>query len=88
MAPTIPFVAPKVDQNIDELFDGLADPVGAGGNLAGLPAVAFPHGFAGPGKLPVAMQFVGKPFDEARILSAATLFQARTGWHRELAPIG
>lgn len=88
VSPTIPFVAPKIEQNIDELFGGLADPVGAGGNLAGLPCVAFPYGFAGPEgkKLPVGMQVVGKPLDEARVLSVAALYQSRTTWHRERPP--
>jgi aspartyl-tRNA(Asn)/glutamyl-tRNA(Gln) amidotransferase subunit A len=87
ISPTIPFVAPKIDQNIDDLFGGLSDPVGAGGNLAGLPCVALPYGFAGPGKLPLGMQVVGRPFDEARVLSVAALYQSRTTWHRERPPI-
>jgi aspartyl-tRNA(Asn)/glutamyl-tRNA(Gln) amidotransferase subunit A len=50
------------------------------GNLAGLPAIAFPCGFAG--NLPIALQIVGPPFSENRILAIARDFQSRTDWHK------
>jgi len=41
LAPNLPFAPPRVDERFDALFD-FPDPLGAGGNLAGLPAVALP----------------------------------------------
>jgi aspartyl-tRNA(Asn)/glutamyl-tRNA(Gln) amidotransferase subunit A len=42
-------------------------------NLAGLPAVSVPAGFAGVGdsRLPVGVQLVGRAFDEATMLRLA-----------------
>jgi aspartyl-tRNA(Asn)/glutamyl-tRNA(Gln) amidotransferase subunit A len=50
------------------------------GNLAGLPALAFPCGFVD--KLPVALQVVGPPFSENVLLAIGKAFQAGTDWHK------
>jgi aspartyl-tRNA(Asn)/glutamyl-tRNA(Gln) amidotransferase subunit A len=50
------------------------------GNLAGLPALAFPCGFVD--KLPVALQVVGPPFSENVLLAIGRAFQAGTDWHK------
>ena len=50
------------------------------GNLVGLPALAFPCGFAGD--LPVALQVVGPPFTENTLLAIGKAFQGATDWHR------
>jgi aspartyl-tRNA(Asn)/glutamyl-tRNA(Gln) amidotransferase subunit A len=86
LAPNLPFAPPRVEEPFDALF-AFPDPLGAGGNLAGLPAVALPMGFSGG--LPLSMQLVGPALEDARVLAAAAAFQARTGHHRarpELAP--
>jgi aspartyl-tRNA(Asn)/glutamyl-tRNA(Gln) amidotransferase subunit A len=54
------------------------------GNLAGLPAVAFPCGFAN--NLPVALQVVGSAFSENTILAIAREFQSHTDWHKRRPP--
>jgi aspartyl-tRNA(Asn)/glutamyl-tRNA(Gln) amidotransferase subunit A len=54
------------------------------GNLAGLPALALPCGFAGT--LPVALQVVGAPFSENLLLAIGKDFQTRTDWHRRRPP--
>jgi aspartyl-tRNA(Asn)/glutamyl-tRNA(Gln) amidotransferase subunit A len=53
-------------------------------NLAGLPALVLPCGFAGD--LPVALQLVGAPFTENQLLAIGHEFQARTDWHRRRPP--
>jgi aspartyl-tRNA(Asn)/glutamyl-tRNA(Gln) amidotransferase subunit A len=55
------------------------------GNLAGLPALVLPCGFAG--NLPVALQVVGAPFSENLLLSIGRDFQARTDWHKRRPPV-
>jgi aspartyl-tRNA(Asn)/glutamyl-tRNA(Gln) amidotransferase subunit A len=50
------------------------------GNLAGLPALVLPCGFAE--NLPVALQLVGAPFSENLLLSIGKDFQSRTDWHK------
>jgi aspartyl-tRNA(Asn)/glutamyl-tRNA(Gln) amidotransferase subunit A len=49
-------------------------------NLVGLPSLALPCGFGGGG-LPIGMQLIGRPFDEATILRAGHAYQRVTDWH-------
>ncbi len=57
----------------------------AAGNLAGLPALILPCGFADG--LPVALQLVGRPFSENTLLAVGREFQNRTDWHRRRPPV-
>ena len=54
------------------------------GNLAGLPALSLPCGFANG--LPVGIQLVAKPFNENLLLALGRAFQERTDWHRRRPP--
>jgi aspartyl-tRNA(Asn)/glutamyl-tRNA(Gln) amidotransferase subunit A len=54
------------------------------GNLAGLPALVLPCGFAN--NLPVALQVVGPTFSENRLLALGRDFQSRTDWHKRKPP--
>ena len=54
------------------------------GNLAGLPALVLPCGFAG--NLPVALQVVGAPFAENLLFAIGREFQAHTDWHKRRPP--
>jgi aspartyl-tRNA(Asn)/glutamyl-tRNA(Gln) amidotransferase subunit A len=56
----------------------------AAGNLAGLPALVLPCGFAGG--LPVGVQVVGQPFSENTLLALGKAYQGRTDWHRRRPP--
>jgi aspartyl-tRNA(Asn)/glutamyl-tRNA(Gln) amidotransferase subunit A len=53
-------------------------------NLTGLPALSVPCGFAGG--LPVGLQLVGRPFDEAMILRVGHAYQEATNWHERRPP--
>jgi len=50
------------------------------GNLAGVPAIFFPCGFATDG-LPVGLQLVGPPFSEPLLLALASAYQRETKHH-------
>ena len=54
-------------------------------NLAGLPGMSIPAGFAGG--MPVGLQLIGNYFDEGRLLAVAHQYQQHTDWHRR-APEG
>lgn len=47
--------------------------------LAGTPAIALPCGFTRSG-LPISLQLVGRPFDEAMALRAAHAYEGAAGW--------
>ncbi|HZS33705.1 MAG TPA: amidase [Methylomirabilota bacterium] len=53
-------------------------------NLTGLPALSVPCGFADG--LPVGLQLIGKPFDEATVLRAGHAYQVATAWHERRPP--
>jgi aspartyl-tRNA(Asn)/glutamyl-tRNA(Gln) amidotransferase subunit A len=54
-------------------------------NIAGLPAVSCPCGFTTDG-LPMGLQIVGKPFEEATVLRIAHAYQQLTDWHNRPLP--
>ena len=53
-------------------------------NLAGLPAMSVPCGFVSEGgkDLPVGLQLIGKPLDEATLLQTAHAYEQSTEWHK------
>jgi aspartyl-tRNA(Asn)/glutamyl-tRNA(Gln) amidotransferase subunit A len=55
-------------------------------NLIGLPALALPCGFSSSG-LPLSMQIVGKPFDEATVLKTGDAYQRAVSWQLQVPPI-
>jgi Asp-tRNA(Asn)/Glu-tRNA(Gln) amidotransferase A subunit family amidase len=50
-------------------------------NLTGQPALSVPCGFSSD-ELPVGLQIIGRPFDEARVLGVGRAYQSLTSWHR------
>ncbi len=84
--PTTPSVAFKLGEkttNAQAMY--MADIFTVGVNLAGLPAISIPTGFAQ--NLPVGLQLVAPAFAEAKLLAAAHQFQCHTDFHRQ-RPIG
>jgi len=81
VTPTAPTTAFKLGEKIqDPLQMYLSDIYTISINLAGLPALSLPCGFDGDG-LPIGMQIIGKPFDEATILRVAHAYEQATEWH-------
>jgi Asp-tRNA(Asn)/Glu-tRNA(Gln) amidotransferase A subunit family amidase len=67
-----------------DLSKGLSfpDPLGAIGNLCGLPALSVPCGFTDK-NLPAGLQFIARAGDDAAVLQAGHSFQQFTTWHRK-----
>ena len=83
LGPVAPTTAPKMGESLsDPLKMYLGDIYTVMINIAGVPSMALPCGFDKAG-LPVGMQFIGKPFCEAEILSAAAAFQQATDFHKQ-----
>jgi aspartyl-tRNA(Asn)/glutamyl-tRNA(Gln) amidotransferase subunit A len=79
--PTSPTPAFKLGERVDDpLQMYLADVFTVSANLAGLPAISTPCGFAA-GRLPVGLQLTGRRFEEATLLRAVDAYQRDTGWH-------
>ncbi|HYW91718.1 MAG TPA: Asp-tRNA(Asn)/Glu-tRNA(Gln) amidotransferase subunit GatA [Gammaproteobacteria bacterium] len=79
--PTSPETAFRLgDKTGDPVRMYLSDINTIGVNLAGLPGISVPAGFADG--LPVGLQLVGGYFQEGRLLGVAHRFQEATEWHR------
>jgi aspartyl-tRNA(Asn)/glutamyl-tRNA(Gln) amidotransferase subunit A len=80
VGPTTPTPAFAIGAKVDDpVTMYLNDIYTIGANLAGLPGISAPCGFID--ELPVGMQLIGPHFSEARLLSAAHLYQRATDWH-------
>jgi aspartyl-tRNA(Asn)/glutamyl-tRNA(Gln) amidotransferase subunit A len=55
-------------------------------NVSGLPALSLPCGFDTNG-LPIGLQFIGRPFDEATVLRAGRAYERATNWHTRRPPV-
>ncbi len=85
ICPTSPEVAFKAgDRSDDPLKMYLADIFTIATNLAGIPGISIPCGFAHvEGRpLPIGLQLLGKPFQEARLLQIAHAYEQSTDWHK------
>jgi aspartyl-tRNA(Asn)/glutamyl-tRNA(Gln) amidotransferase subunit A len=81
VTPTAPTTAFAVgEKTADPLAMYLSDIFTIAVNLAGLPALSLPCGFDAAG-LPIGVQLIGQPFDEARLLQAAHAYEQATTWH-------
>ena len=86
LCPTSPTPAFKIGEKIDDPVSlYLTDIYTITANLAGVPGVALPAGFANG--LPLGMQLLGPYFSEARLLNIAHQYQQVTDWHQR-APAG
>ncbi len=80
-SPTSPGPAWPLGERVDDpLKMYLSDIFTVTVNLAGLPALSVPCGFASAG-LPLGLQLIGKPLDEPRLLAVGHAYQRETDWH-------
>jgi aspartyl-tRNA(Asn)/glutamyl-tRNA(Gln) amidotransferase subunit A len=92
VTPTSPIAAPPIGEStarlgdkdipLVRLFLDLTLPF----NLTGQPAISVPCGFTKAG-LPIGLQLVGRPFDEATLFRAAAAYESATDWHSRTPPI-
>jgi aspartyl-tRNA(Asn)/glutamyl-tRNA(Gln) amidotransferase subunit A len=87
VAPTAPTPAFKIGEKTeDPLQMYLSDIFTNSLNLAGLPGLSMPCGFD-PKGLPIGLQIIGKPLDEATILRVAYAYEQATDWHKRKPPL-
>jgi aspartyl-tRNA(Asn)/glutamyl-tRNA(Gln) amidotransferase subunit A len=84
LTPVTPTAAFKLGEKVDDpvsmyLSDVFTLPV----NIAGLPGASVPCGFVDVGgkQLPIGLQVLTKPFDEATMLRVAHAYEQSTPWH-------
>ena len=92
LAPATPIAAPRVGETEVMLGDGKTDVRSSlirltrPFNVSGHPACAVSCGFTAGG-LPIGLQIVGRPFDEATVLRTADAYQRITDWHTRRPPL-
>ncbi len=85
VTPCLPQPPPRVGEPMSRepavAWNRLLTPV----NLAGYPALSLPCGFDGGG-MPVGLQIIGRPFEEALVLRVARACERATGWGTRRLP--
>src|SRR3954466_15287772 len=79
ITPTSPIPAFKIGEKSDPLAMYLCDIYTIGVNLAGLPGISVPCGFTKSG-LPIGLQLIGQPFQEANLLAIAHTYERAHEW--------
>jgi aspartyl-tRNA(Asn)/glutamyl-tRNA(Gln) amidotransferase subunit A len=81
LSPTSPTAAFRLgEKSSDPLAMYLTDIYTISVNLAGLPGLSVPCGFTAGG-LPIGLQLIGRPFDEAGLLAIARAYESAHDWH-------
>jgi aspartyl-tRNA(Asn)/glutamyl-tRNA(Gln) amidotransferase subunit A len=84
--PVIPEPAPPLRAALEGPLEAIVERQGRFSRLTrpfnglGLPALSLPCGFSAAGP-PLALQLVGRPFDEATVLRLGHAYQRATDWH-------
>ncbi|GBD12230.1 Glutamyl-tRNA(Gln) amidotransferase subunit A [bacterium HR24] len=86
LTPVSPTPAFRLGEKLEDplqmyLSDVFTIPV----NIAGLPAISVPCGFSQG--LPVGLQVIGRPFDEATVLRVAYAYEQAAGWRHRRPPL-
>lgn len=87
ICPTLPFTATAMGATTVVIEDGVEEDMLSAimqftgvPSLTGMPSLNVPCGFDHDG-LPVGMQIIGRPFDEATLFRIGAAFQAETDFH-------
>jgi aspartyl-tRNA(Asn)/glutamyl-tRNA(Gln) amidotransferase subunit A len=93
VCPTLPAAAAEVGQKTFTFPGGTRTAVidawvrhSAPGNVTGLPALSVPCGFTSAG-LPIGLQVIGRPFDEAGVLRVGQAYESATDWGTRRPPL-
>jgi aspartyl-tRNA(Asn)/glutamyl-tRNA(Gln) amidotransferase subunit A len=82
VTPVAPTTAFRIGERTDDpLTMYLSDILTISVNLAGLPGLVVPCGADRAG-LPVGLQVIGQPFDEATVLRIGAAYEQASDWHR------
>ena len=85
VTPTAPIIAPKLGQttvDIEGRHESVLDAAWRflyPSNVTGLPTISIPCGFSDG--LPVGLQIIAKPFDEATLVRLGHAYESETDWH-------
>jgi aspartyl-tRNA(Asn)/glutamyl-tRNA(Gln) amidotransferase subunit A len=93
LTPTLPATAARKDQlsftyprgtveDVEQAYVRLCNPF----NCSGQPALSLPCGFD-EAQLPIGLQIVGRPFDEATVLRIGWAYERETAWHQMAPPL-
>ena len=86
LAPVIPEPAPAYEAVRSGTPEDMIGRMGQFSRLTrplnglGLPALAVPCGFSADGR-PLALQIIGRPFDEETVLRVGHAYEQATPWH-------
>ena len=84
VTPTTPTQAFRIgEKSEDPLQLYLGDIFTLSCNLAGICGISVPCGFTNSPKLPIGLQLLGQPMQEATLLRVAHAYEQSTGWHKE-----
>ncbi|GHV28277.1 aspartyl/glutamyl-tRNA amidotransferase subunit A [Clostridia bacterium] len=80
LTPTVPNVAPLIGSSLDNPLEMyLSDVYTVPVNLAGLPALSIPCGFADG--LPIGAQLIGRTWSDSKLLEIGAAYQDATAFH-------
>ena len=85
LMPALPCIAPRID-DLKAIINGkgieyslsLTQPFLTLHNLTGFPAMVVPMGFSKKEKMPLSLQIIGKPWEEAEVFRAAYAYEEAT----------
>lgn len=87
LCPTLPFTATAIGEVLVEIEEGSPEDMLSAimqftgvPSLTGLPSLNVPCGFDGGG-LPIGMQVIGGPFQEATLFRVGSAYQSHTNFH-------
>jgi aspartyl-tRNA(Asn)/glutamyl-tRNA(Gln) amidotransferase subunit A len=86
LTPTTPIPAPFIESNDAIEQARRLTRFTAPFNLTGLPALSVPCGFSTTG-LPIGLQMICPPWNEARLLQAGVAYETATEWHARKAVV-